>query len=241
MTPAKSTESIQSDSPRVTVANLTENIRNQHFGKNDMQGTPTTSRANIENRKGIAKTQTPVVQRPATVKVEKGIQSAVKQCNRCTTCIEHKKYCDGEPVCGECKSHFIAYDLPERYCSYPFIARELNHTKVTPADYVLPEQLPTEEAPKTAGKFWRFTTEDDFPVLPGEKPLLDGDLALSATSSVGRPRRAKRLFGSLKGIDDSGAEEDDDSIAYRPRKYRQHRIADTPSRQSTTSASPGPR
>lgn len=145
---------------------------------------------------------------------------AVKQSNRCTVCIENRKYCDGEPICSECRTYYIAYDLPQRYCSYPFIPKGKNPRTIKPADIVPTAALSlsgTTKKPFEASKFWRPSTDEDFPILIKEVvPKIEDDV--TTVDLVRRPRRKKRSVGSFK-IEDS-SELDEDEVLLSTRKRR---------------------
>lgn len=97
--------------------------------------------------------------------------SDIKQSNRCTRCIEKKKYCNGEPLCEECKLYYLGNELPEQYCNYPFIAKSKNPKQITAADYIYLSSQDRDEAAvaalqlKKTARFWRVSTEADYPKL----------------------------------------------------------------------------
>lgn len=144
----------------------------------------------------------------------------IKQSNRCTACIETKKYCDGEPVCERCKSHYLGHGLPEKYCIYPFVSKDKNVKKITPADYItLPSSAsasqPTLPRPVSVGKFWRPSTEDDFPELPQADILPATNPPKVDSNTILRPARTKRASNFVVDVETS---EDDGNMSANDRR-----------------------
>lgn len=158
--------------------------------------------------------------------LDKSGKPLIKQSNRCTACIEGKKYCNGEPVCEQCKTYYMGYGLPERYCVYPFILKDKNVKKITPADYVtLPASaVPTEQAllrPASVGRFWRPSTVDDFPELPKADIHIRAASPLVEATSLSRPSRTKR--GSTFAQDHPSSNDEAEAINTDRHKAGQHK------------------
>lgn len=129
-------------------------------------------------------------------------KSNITQSKRCSGCIENRRYCNGEPICGACKDYFIVHDLEEEYCYYPYHHKSIPPHKLTPADFLVfesPQEIPEHLRPRGSSKNWYYTSEKDFPELSTHS---------IKTEHHTEPRR-KRLSSNI--LDSSNDNEDSDA------------------------------
>lgn len=168
----------------------------------------------------------------------------IRQSNRCTTCIESHKYCNGEPICETCRTYYLGWGLPEKYCIYPFVKKDIPQWKITPKDFIPPSSMNKEllnailSPANNFGKFWRPTTDEDFPELtPSAKSKIRGQTPTKLNKTGLKPVQSEKKAIHINISD--GEDEFHDHIgrsARRSAKRRKLFVADSSNSEAEESA-----